>query len=253
MNIITVIHVPDAYNPYLVIYKPAGLPSAPLKSNTDDSAYAQAVKLFPFLDVVSGRKQEEHGMLHRIDTSTRGLLLIASTQESYEKLLKAQLLNKFEKTYHAKSVINKENSISLGGFPPIPTDLPLLKQGLIFSINSLFRPYGNRNIEVRPVTEKSGTAALKKSCKNRYITNITVITNCNGFVDTFCTITAGYRHQVRCHLAWIGIPILGDILYNSWRTEKQQFCFEAFRISFPHPLTGEKVVFEVPLDQVNTI
>jgi hypothetical protein len=26
-------------------------------------------------------------------------------------------------------------------------------------------------------------------------------------------ITRGFRHQVRVHLAWLGLPILGDVLY----------------------------------------
>lgn len=30
----------------------------------------------------------------------------------------------------------------------------------------------------------------------------------------FCTITKGFRHQIRAHLAWIGQPIIGDVLYG---------------------------------------
>ena len=76
--------------PYLVINKPSGLPSAPLNENDRNNAFSIAAELFPELLNVTGRKEIEHGLLHRIDTETSGLLIIAATQDSYEKLLQLQ-------------------------------------------------------------------------------------------------------------------------------------------------------------------
>ena len=42
-------------------------------------------------------------------------------------------------------------------------------------------------------------------------------------------ITNGFRHQVRCHLAWMGLPIIGDSLYNS-NTDGEQLKFTASKI-----------------------
>ena len=70
---------PSKENPFVVIKKPRGLPSAPLFEG-DECAFMQAAKLYPYLLEVSGKKAIEHGLVHRIDTETEGLLLIATTQ-----------------------------------------------------------------------------------------------------------------------------------------------------------------------------
>jgi 23S rRNA-/tRNA-specific pseudouridylate synthase len=33
-------------------------------------------------------------------------------------------------------------------------------------------------------------------------------------VQVVCRITEGFRHQVRCHLAWVGLPVVGDETYG---------------------------------------
>ena len=76
--------------PYLVINKPSGLPSAPLNENDRNNAFSIAAEIFPELLNVNGRKEIEHGLLHRIDTETSGLLIITATQDFYEKLLQLQ-------------------------------------------------------------------------------------------------------------------------------------------------------------------
>ena len=48
-------------------------------------------------------------------------------------------------------------------------------------------------------------------------------------------LSKGYRHQVRCHLSWLGFPIEGDPLYSSDEKEvpSQDFKFWASKIQFP--------------------
>ena len=103
--------------PYLIINKPSGLPSAPLNENDRNNAFSIAAELFPELLNVTGRKEIEHGLLHRIDTETSGLLIIAATQDSYENLLQLQKENKIKKYYSALSNVDYENINKLGGFP----------------------------------------------------------------------------------------------------------------------------------------
>ena len=52
---ITVIHKPDSQKPYLIIDKPAGLPSAPLNENDKENAFCQAAELFPQILKVEGK------------------------------------------------------------------------------------------------------------------------------------------------------------------------------------------------------
>ena len=55
----------------------------------------------------------------------------------------------------------------------------------------------------------------------------------------------GRTHQLRVHAAaGLGCPIFGDLLYGGgWH---RRMCLHAARISFDHPLTGERLTFTVP-------
>ena len=86
MQQIEIVHPPKDNEPFLVINKPAGLPSAPLSPDDKKNAFSQSATQFPQLLEVRGRKEIEHGLLHRLDTQTSGLLLIAATQECYDFL-----------------------------------------------------------------------------------------------------------------------------------------------------------------------
>ena len=227
-----IISAPTSENPFLIISKEAGLPSAPLFEG-DNSALGNALAAFPELRNVTGKKQVEYGLIHRIDTQTRGLILIASTQQSYDALIESQKNGLFEKWYRAKT--DRIEKQLLPGFPEFEAE----KKGGKLIVRSFFRKFGPKGREVRPVTENSASAALKKGGSKIYTTEIDFSSN-DGM--PICRITEGFRHQVRCHLAWSGNPVKGDEIYNP--ASSGQLEFEAFRIKFPHPLTGEMLCFE---------
>ena len=214
--------------PYLIINKPSGLPSAPLNENDRNNAFSIAAEIFPELLNVNGRKDIEHGLLHRIDTETSGLLIIAATQDSYEKLLQLQKENKIKKYYSALSNVDYENINKLGGFPS--SDFVYCKNIKEYNLESYFRFFGQGRQCVRPVTKNSNGAALKKLGKPvLYNTNIKIVENSCDLIRIEACITNGFRHQVRCHLAWMGLPIIGDSLYNS-NTDGEQLKFTASKI-----------------------
>lgn len=275
---IKIISEPTEKNPFLIIYKDADVPSAPLLKKTknavmsfpaSESALEQAVKFFPEIKNVAGKLQHEYGLLHRLDTATKGLLLIATTQKSYDELIDSQNKNKFEKSYKAVCDFFPDNTKKLGGFPPANYFSAnnffsaMGEKKIDFVAKSYFRAFGKGSREVRPVTEFSNTAAKKKAGTELYRTHIQItyapsdtISDTANTMHTkkataICTITRGFRHQVRCHLAWNGFPVCGDTLYNALfsgrqiEAEKQELEFEAFKLKFPHPLTKEMIEFEV--------
>ena len=225
---IDIIKEPTPDRPYLVIYKPKGLPSAPLTADDKDNALAQACAMYPQIKSVCGKKEIEYGLLHRLDTATDGLMVIASSQECYDFLMTEQREGRFIKTYRAQCDIIPDNADLLGGFPPVPSSPS--------TVRSYFRPYGQGRKEVRPVTEESGKAALSKlGSKKLYTTKIEITRISDTRATALCEITEGYRHQVRCHLAWAGYPVVGDALYNSDKKNAENLLFSATKISFEYP------------------
>ena len=237
MNI-EIIHCPTPEKPFLVIYKPKRLPSAPLSAEDTENALAQAAAMYPEIKNVCGKKPIEYGLLHRLDTATDGLMVIAASQECYDFLMTEQREGRFIKTYSAKCNIIPDNAELLGGFPPQPASslrgAPATKQNI--TATSYFRPYGQGRKEVRPVTEESGKSALSKlGTKKLYTTQITISKEDEKTAIAECCITEGYRHQVRCHLAWAGFPVIGDELYNSDKKKAENLLFSATKISFEYP------------------
>ena len=233
---ITVIHEPTSQKPYLIIDKPAGLPSAPLNEDDKENAFSQAAALYPQILNVQGKKLVEHGLLHRLDTATSGLMIIAATQECYDFLQEEQKQGSIIKTYTAESELC--DAVRNDEWPPV---VPELIEGSSFTIQSYFRAYGPGRKEVRPVTIDSNKSALQKVEKPVLYTTQVQIKHIDKVKNTAlveCTITNGYRHQIRCHLAWYGLPIINDLVYNPQAknkksTEQMHFC--ATKIQFEYP------------------
>src|SRR5207247_3304223 len=61
-------------------------------------------------------------------------------------------------------------------------------------------------------------------------------------------LETGRTHQIRVHLAAIGLPVAGDNVYGQPRelALERQFLHAA-RLAFPHPFSGEPVETESPL------
>ncbi|MCR5317497.1 MAG: hypothetical protein K6E22_04650 [Treponema sp.] len=227
------LHTPTEAEPFAVIIKPRGTASAPLYEG-DPSAYTQAASRFPELNNVKGKKECEHGLLHRIDTDTEGLLLIASSQDFYDYMQGVQEEGNFIKSYKA---ICHHRAYLPEGYTEEPHDAKsIIAKGYAnVQVKSMFRPYGIKNREVRPVTSASGKAAVRKAAPAWYTTDITLKQKDKDTFSAYCILTKGYRHQVRCHLSWLGFPIEGDPLYSAEEKEvpSQDFKFWACKIQFP--------------------
>ena len=259
---IQIIHLPSKEEPFLILNKSANLASAPLYEGDKNSAFYFAAKAFPELLNIKGRKECEHGLLHRLDTRTEGLLLIASSQEFYDFIQEEQKSGGFIKKYRAICSIDFNNAEKLEGYPPLRTGKKEIENAFEKNndllLSSYFRNYGQNLKAVRPVTEDSGKAALKKLGKKTEYTTEVKILNLNldeNKAICQCKIKAGYRHQVRCHLSWAGLPVKGDELYNFESHEKfmqgeklEKLEFYACGLEFINPITNKKLSFEIPLN-----
>lgn len=223
------LNTPDTNNPFLIIYKPSGLPSAPITEDDKENALYKAIIKYPKIKNVEGRKKIEFGLLHRLDTVTEGLLLIALSQDFYDSIIALQEEGNFIKTYSA--VCNIKPCIK-EGFPKYNNKIKLT-EGYSFIIESLFRGFGKGQKEVRPVTNLESKYISKKTNINSYyFTQVRIITVKSDTCEVECKIKKGYRHQVRCHLAWVGLPIVNDSLYNE--ISNKQIMFIAVGLDFSY-------------------
>lgn len=197
---------------YIVAYKPARIHCAPLKAGEGGTLVDWCAALFPEIPAVRGRKPVEGGLVHRLDFETRGLVLFARTQEAFDHVAREQEAGRFVKEYTACSA--KQNVPGLlPGFPP-PPPLPEMLNGP-FTVASGFRPFGEGRKTVRPVSVLS--AAKKEKALDRggpYTTEILEKNDAEDAVFFKLRLNRGFRHQIRCHLAWLGFPITGDTLYG---------------------------------------
>jgi len=60
------------------------------------------------------------------------------------------------------------------------------------------------------------------------------------------TIETGRKHQIRCHLADAGSPVIGDRLYGDAKDDDQDLQLAASSLSFVCPISNEERLYELP-------
>ncbi|MGL6094684.1 MAG: hypothetical protein ACRC7O_02635, partial [Fimbriiglobus sp.] len=54
-------------------------------------------------------------------------------------------------------------------------------------------------------------------------------------------------HQIRVHLAGLRCPVAGDREYRATADPANRLGLHAWRVAFPHPVTGQRVEVEAPV------
>ena len=227
---------------YLVLYKPPCMHTAPLTAGEENTLLNWAASLYPGIVKIQGKKPIEGGLVHRLDYETHGLVLCAKTQKIYEDFMLMQKAGHIIKEYDAASSVSPSSISSLKNIDKTNT-----------IIQSAFRPFGKGRKAVRPLEPDHVLAAGKTI----YQTEILCCRDIKNTSYFRLRIKKGFRHQIRCHLAWIGRPLFNDFLYGSCDNiqpdtntmQSKAGIFLALRassIAFCDPVTGNPVEAALP-------
>lgn len=103
-----------------------------------------------------------------------------------------------------------------------------------------------------PLTRKEGTIIERVVDFDRgepAVTHYHLIREANGHSLVSLQLETGRTHQIRIHLKHLGFPLVGDYLYNPDMEYISRQALHSFRLSFPHPITGEVMDFTAPLPE----
>ena len=217
----------------LVLNKPSGLPSAPLPKNPDErTAVRLAIEIFPDLPSRFSSDSIEPGLLHRLDTGTSGLLAFAKHPEAFHHFKSNWKSDETRKIYRA--------------IAPRPADLndPLLKQ----TLTPLLAHDAKSSKRMRAFLGPKPTIKVRGKPLPTWtqIESITSLEDIDLHADWEVQIRTGVMHQIRCTLAWLKSPILGDTIYRG--AASSRLWLHAWRLQILSK-NGQILRFEAPLPE----
>mgnify|MGYP003413800380 CR=1 FL=1 len=201
----------------LVINKPYNLTVHDAPS-VKDATLVDWLKLKKIsLSTISG--EERHGIVHRLDKGTSGVMVVAKTNEAHLGLSK-QLEDK-----------------SMGRYYLAIVDIPL-KENIIVE-----KPIGrNSNNRLKMSIEENGRNAKSAFSK-------IALSNNEKFELVACKLYTGRTHQIRVHLSSMNRHILGDNLYGfkGELNKINRFYLHAYYLYLTHPITNKQMSFKANL------
>ncbi len=171
----------------LVVHKPASQPTAPLHAGEQGTLVNALLARYPELAGV-GYRAREPGLVHRLDTETSGLVVIARSGAAFDTLTRALRGGRLAKRYLA-----------------ITATVGLPADGVV---EDALGPDPTRRGRVRVVPNPSRDYARAAA------THYRVLETTPRFTLLELDVARAFRHQIRAHLAAIGAPLVGDMLYG---------------------------------------
>lgn len=210
----------------IVVNKPAGMtthPGAGVVSGTLVNALLFHCK--GSLSGISGTLRP--GIVHRLDKDTTGLLVVAKNDLAHHNLAQQIKERSVGRLYQA------------------------LVEGVVADASgTIDKPIGRHPVRRKEMAVvENGRPAQS---------DFTVIKRFSRFTLVQVKLRTGRTHQIRVHMASIGFPVAGDLVYNnkqagsqSWRKKHglQGQALHAFRLTFKHPKTGNLLEFEANLPE----
>jgi 23S rRNA pseudouridine1911/1915/1917 synthase len=195
----------------LVVDKPAGIVVHP------SPGHATGTMVHGLLGRTAGGEDERPGIVHRLDRDTSGLLVVARTEQAYERLQELVRNRELERRYKA-----------------LVRGRPRSWRGRIEA------PIGRDRHD--PTRQSLDTDTPREAVTHFEVERLL---ERHALLDV--RLETGRTHQIRVHLAAIGLPVVGDPIYGVADEQLKRQFLHAWRLVFRHPVTGDPIEVESPL------
>jgi len=223
----------------IVVNKPAGLivhPARSHKSGTLVNALAWRFKHVSGGELSKvGEEFARPGVVHRLDKFTSGAIVSAKNDTAHWRLGKQFEMRRTDKRYLALVHGHPEKDVET-------IDLPLGKHPTVKEKYAVrFDDTGKQSLTIARVRERYVGADGAK------------------FALVELELKTGRTHQIRVHLSYIGLPIVGDDMYGGKHTTERMLggesdamllarqALHATTLGFRHPMTEKQVMFTAPM------
>jgi 23S rRNA pseudouridine1911/1915/1917 synthase len=196
----------------LVVDKPPGLVVHPAPG------HATGTLVHGLVGVAGGGEEDRRGIVHRLDRDTSGLMVVARTEQAFDRLQQQVRDRALEREYAA-----------------LVRGRPRSRSGRIDA------PIGRDRTDAMRHSVDTDTP-------REAVTHFEVVELLPAHALLRVKLETGRTHQIRVHLAAIDLPVAGDPLYgvrDDLGLERQ--FLHASRLAFAHPITGERVEAFSPL------
>ena len=202
----------------LIVDKPKGMVVHPAAGHADGTLVnALAFYCKGKLSGINGVLRP--GIVHRIDKDTSGSLVVCKSDQAHRGLAELFKTHDVTRKYYCICIGNvKEDE------------------------GTIDKPIG------RHPTERKKMCVTDAKNGRRAVTHYKVLERFDGkYAFLECQLETGRTHQIRVHLASIGHPVLGDLVYGKQDYKGLGQILHAGVLGFVHPITGKYVEVNAPL------
>ena len=199
----------------LVLDKPAGMVVHPGAGHARGTLAAAVLAHAPDVAGVGGPRRP--GVVHRLDKDTSGLLVMAKTPLAYESLTAQLAARSVRRVYRA--LVHGRMTVAEGVI-----DKPVGRD-----------PRDRKRMAVRPAGQG-----------RRAVTRWRVLERFSQCTFVEARLETGRTHQIRVHLASLGHPVAGDVIYGGRRRPPlplEGLALHATMLAFVHPVTQQRMEF----------
>ena len=206
-------------NDIIVVNKPKGMVVHPANGNPDGTLVNAIMAMCKgSLSGIGGEIRP--GIVHRLDKDTSGLLIVAKNDLAH---------------------INMSNQIK---------DRQVKKIYIALVKGNINEDEATINMPIGRSTKDRKKMAVRKNGKEA-VTHFKVIKRFKDYTLLKVKIDTGRTHQIRVHMAEIGHPVVGDIVYSKGKNEfgVEGQMLHAQSLDFKHPITGKEMHLEAKLPE----